>query len=98
MISFGKKNLRTSREDRNPGSELRNPDPSSADRGDAASPTAQSAEAAQASGLRHSRPGGLRYQPAAKITKELVNPKSYIVNPHAQGLGTHSKFAPAART
>jgi len=32
-----------------------------AGRRSALSPTAQSAEAEQASGLRHSRPGGLRY-------------------------------------
>jgi len=36
----------------------------SADRWSAVPPTAQSAEATQASGLRHSRPGGLRYDNA----------------------------------
>jgi hypothetical protein len=53
MRRFGKKNFDMAQEDRNPNR--------SADRWSAVSPTAQSAEAAQASGLRHSRPGGLRY-------------------------------------
>src|SRR6185369_14645258 len=50
-------------------SEGRNPNRST-DRWSAVSTTAQTAEAAQASGLRHSKPGGLRYK---LLSEKLLN-------------------------